>query len=528
MAQEQVTEQVRIEVELVDVDRHALADLGEQVLAHPGIRTELTGSPRVVKVEVLDKEPADHARFEAFVDDPETGRAVRVTGRFGSPHDATVESTARRPLPTRAEFDRAVAAVLGDARVAATVDGAEVTPYRPMPPHADRQLPDGTVERIVTVGLRTKAGTIRHRIVGVRERDGTVLTELDGVPAPSEHDCEPAEPDDSCDFAAGGPAQIRLRVIKGSTTLWDLVVVRPRDSSGTNGSGVELRSVDFRGRRVLGRAHTPILNVQYGDEGVGLGCGPTYRDWLNQEACFTAEGTEPSGAGFRLCSAPPQTILESGTDAGNFRGVAIWYSDGELRLVSELSAGWYRYVSDWRLHDDGRIQPRFGFAATANPCTCAAHTHHAYWRLDFDILGEGNDVVDEHNDPTAVDPATAHRVVREVRRPRDPARHRYWRIHEATTDVGYDLIPGPNDGTSDGYGGGDVWILNYHGTELDDGQGSDVDPALTRAHLHRFVTGESVQRKNIVMWYAGHFLHDESHPTGQPHIAGPELRPRHF
>jgi hypothetical protein len=528
MAEDQGTQQVRIEVERVDVGQRAMADLGERVLAHSGVRAELTGSPRVVKVELFDKEPVDHARFEAFVDDPATGGAVRVTGRVGSVEDATVTSTARRAVPTREEFERAAAAALGDAGLRTTVDGAEVHPYRPMPPHADHQLPDGTVERIVTVGLHSHDGPVRHRIVGVRESDGTVLPELAGVPAPSERDCEPTEPDDGCDWSEGGPAQIRLRVIKGSTTLWDLVVVRPRDSSGINGSGVELKSVDFRGRRVLGRAHVPILNVLYGEEGQGLGCGPTYRDWLNEEACFTADGTEPAGAGFRICSAPPQTILESGTDAGNFRGVAIWYADGVLRLVSEMSAGWYRYITDWSLHDDGRIQPRIGFAATANPCTCAPHTHHAYLRLDFDILGAGNDVVDEHNDPSVEDPADWHRVKREVRRPRDAAHHRYWRIREATTDVGYELIPGPHDGTSDGYGGGDVWILNFHPTELDDGEGFGVDPVLSRAHLHKFVTGESVQRKNVVIWYAGHWLHDESQPEDHPHIVGPDLRPRHL
>lgn len=174
-------------------------------------------------------------------------------------------------------------------------------------------------------------------------------------------------------------------MIQGATTLWDFTLVRPRASSGLNGSGVELRFVDYRGRRVLYRAHVPILNVQYGSGGAAVGCGPTYRDWQNAETCFQATGTDPVGPGFRVCSAPPQTILESGVDGGNFRGVALWYDGWELRLVSQLQAGWYRYISDWRLRNDGSIGPRFGFAATANPCTCNVHTHHAYWRLDFDI-----------------------------------------------------------------------------------------------------------------------------------------------
>src|SRR5664280_49369 len=61
----------------------------------------------------------------------------------------------------------------------------------------------------------------------------------------------------------------------------------------------------------------------------------------------------------------------------------------------ELPAGWYRYVSDWRLRDDGTIGPRFGFAGTRNPRTCMRHQHHVYWRLDFDIDGAGRDVIEQ-------------------------------------------------------------------------------------------------------------------------------------
>ena len=70
-------------------------------------------------------------------------------------------------------------------------------------------------------------------------------------------------------------------------------------------------------------------------------------------------------AGFRLCPAPAKTVLDSGNDQGNFLGVAV-YVDGaqeEVVLVSEMEAGWYRYISEWRLHVNGTIKPRFGFAA---------------------------------------------------------------------------------------------------------------------------------------------------------------------
>jgi hypothetical protein len=186
---------------------------------------------------------------------------------------------------------------------------------------------------------------------------------------------------------------VRVRVVVDGEELWNLIVLRPRASTPTTfdkGSGVELRQVTYRGRLVFWQAHVPILNVLYDDN-------VTYRDWQNQETPFQADGTDPVGPGWRLCTAPPATILESGTDAGNFQGVALWYENGELRIVSEVQAGWYRYVSDWRLRNDGTILPRFGFAGTRNPRTCMRHRHHVYWRFDFDIEGAGNDVVQQRN-----------------------------------------------------------------------------------------------------------------------------------
>ena len=102
---------------------------------------------------------------------------------------------------------------------------------------------------------------------------------------------------------------------------------------------------------MLYRAHVPILNVLYDDN-------VNYRDWQNAETVFQAVGQDPVGPGWRLCTQPPKTILESGTDAGNFQGVALHYQNGELRIVSEMVAGWYRYVSDWRMRDDGTIGRR--------------------------------------------------------------------------------------------------------------------------------------------------------------------------
>jgi len=515
-----------IQIEISPHDEHELLQrqLRDRLLIHPAIREQLGGDLRVVSVEVLDKDVTDSSSFRAIVHDRDSCRTVAVRGTVGGSDRLDIRPTAHRPLPTREEYAAAVEAVLHDDQLADLIERGGMQSYQPMPPYADIEHPDGTVDRVVTVGLRAADGDVRHRIVGVRLRDLAVIHEPIGVPHPAPYDCEPTPPAGGCQ-PTPGRNQARVRVIHGATTLWDFIVVRPSASSGTNGSGVELRYVDYLGRRVLYQAHVPILNVQYGAAGAGAGCWPTYRDWQNQETCFTAVGTDPVGPGFRVCSQPPESILDSGHDGGNFSGVAFYYRNGELRIVSQLSAGWYRYISDWRLTDGGTIKPRFGFAATANPCTCKVHTHHAYWRLDFDILTPGNNVVEEYNDPPIVGNQHWHTKLYEIRRPRDPGHKRRWRVRNKSGLAGYTIQPGPNDGTADNYGAGDVWVLRYHPGEIDDGHPFSTNPAVSRADIDKFLTAEPVDGQDVVIWYGGHFVHDEAHPSVGGHIVGPDLNP---
>ena len=302
---------------------------------------------------------------------------------------------------------------------------------------------------------------------------------------------------------------------------------RPSYSLGTNGSGVTLREVDYRGKRVLYQAHVPILNVQYD----GDACGP-FRDWLYAESPFQANGTDVA-PGIRRCPTPARTILDPPhTDQGNFRGVAIYREGQEVVVVSELEAGWYRYVSQWRLRDDGTIRPRFGFSAVENPCVCNVHHHHVYWRFDFDILSEGNNVVWEYNSPPITSASNWHINRWEIMRPRNSARNRRWWIENSTTRDAYMLIPGANDGVADAFGRGDVWILRHYDEELDDGisaapsQQPNGSQPNAPAEIGRFINPESTENQDIAIWYAAHFTHDVHEEAGGiDHIVGPTLQP---
>jgi hypothetical protein len=516
------------------------------LLAHPSLRQALGANEhRLLDFRVeqhedpcADQRPGEAKaaagcvpdRFAALVYDYTANQVLEVRGPLyaldaASPGTVAVRMLGHQPLPSGDEFAAAVDIVMHDRELRERLRSGELAVYRPMPPVVDRRLPDGRVERTVTVGLRaTNDEAPFHEIIGVSMYDRSVLRgELDGVVRPSSRVCEPPPGRDTYGTAAGVTGQCWVTVTSGGRTLWRFLATRPSASSGTNGSGIELRYVDYLGKRVLFHAHAPILNVEYGTDGQAIGCGPTYRDWQNAETPFEAHGTAVA-PGFVLCPQPARTIIDNDTDAGNFAGVAIFVDGSEVVLVSELQAGWYRYITEWRLHANGTIRPRFGFAGTENPCTCHLHTHHVYWRLDFDIRTPGNNIVEEFNNPPIVGSDHWHTKQFEIRRVRDTAHKRKWRVRNSRSGEAYTIVPGAKDGVPTTYGVGDLFVLRYRSGELDDGQVFTTDPNLSRAHIDKFMTPpESVFDTDVVIWYAAHYVHDAGVEVGNR--VGPDLVP---
>jgi Copper amine oxidase, enzyme domain len=489
---------------------------------------------RLLYVDVLDPDdalkadrprPAD--RFRATLYDYTNDRAIIVTGSFGRSGTLEVSESGQQPLPSTEEFDDAVQILSEDPDLGSNLRDGRVIPYQSMPPLIGELRPDGTSERIVAVGLLPREGMKGHEIVGVRLEPRQVLrfgmTPRGRAPQmAAAHNPICGLPYAGQPTASHVPGSVWVTITQGGTTLWRFQVVRPAASSGTNGSGIELRFVDFRGKRLLYRAHVPILNVKYN----GNACGP-YRDWQNQEGMIQANGVDVA-PGFRLCSAPAGTILTTGSDTGNFLGVGIYIQGQEVVLVSEMQAGWYRYLSEWRFGTDGTLRPRFGFSAVQNSCVCNVHHHHIYWRFDFDIRTAGNNVVREFNNPP-LGSSNWHDKNFEIRRPRDPARQRKWRVENKSTREAYDIVPGPNDGVSTmvpdtPFGRGDVWILRYRGSEIDDGSVAIGPPY--EAGLDAWVNGEAVNGTDVVVWYGAHFTHDvaHDHPGEFGHTVGPDLK----
>jgi hypothetical protein len=507
-------------------------------LEHPAVRQELAGADHrllaaaPVHPEAADGPAAEPSHVRATVFDYTNGRALAIDAPLGESEDVIVAATGHQPLPSGEERAAAFRTVEDDPELGPALRAGRLVPYRPMPPLVFDRRPDGGVERTLTVGLRATDGTA-HEIVGVKLARRAVARFEGGAPAASlaaERACGP--PSAEQPTAQGVAGQAKVTVSRGGTELWTFIAVRPAASTGTNGSGIELRSVDYRGKRVLRRAHVPILNVRYRRDR----CGP-FRDWQNEEGMLEADGQDVA-PGFRLCPSPAKTILDSGEDEGNFLGVAIYVEGDEVVLVSEMEAGWYRYVSEWRLDANGTIRPRFGFGAVENSCVCTLHHHHVYWRFDFDIVRGADNAVREFNDPPLAGGTRWRTLRREVRRRRSAARKRKWRVVSTRGDERYTLIPGPNDGKADRFGVGDLWALRRHRRERDDGQGFTTNPAKARAGIDRFVNGESIYRTDVVLWYAAHFSHDVGggghdagaeggHDAGADvgHVVGPDLVP---
>jgi Cu2+-containing amine oxidase len=161
---------------------------------------------------------------------------------------------------------------------------------------------------------------------------------------------------------------------------------------------------------------------------------------------------------------------------------------------------------------------------------CNVHHHHAYWRFDFDIRTATHNRIREFNDPPLSGRRRWHLKQFETRRPRDPARSRRWRVENTVTGEGYEIRPGADDGVAATqpdapFGRGDVWMVRYHGGEIDDGSVAIGPPY--EAGLDSWVNGERISDDDVVLWYGAHFTHDvnEVHPALHGHILGPDLRP---
>jgi hypothetical protein len=138
-----------------------------------------------------------------------------------------------------------------------------------------------------------------------------------------------------------------------------------------------------------------------------------------------------------------------------------------------------------------------------------------YWRLDFDVDGPANDVVEELNDGVWTTLST------EAERLHSPSSGRQWRVRDKVTGTAYELIPDAAADVADAWAVADLWALRYQPAEVDDG-GATLPPNADQAHLARYVNGENINGQDVVVWYRTGFRH-VGPADCEP--GGPTLRP---
>lgn len=509
---------------------------------HPLFTAQVKGRYRVLSYELVDPEtlqvqryrrpPASPEYYQVTVFDYVHNRTLLIEGHLDDSSIIRISESTINPLPNDEEFQEAIEILLRSPEFGEALRNGDLRPFRPMPPLLGEERRTGLVERTLGVGLaptNKTNGRFQIEIVGVNMISSKIYRYEGGAPEMSlgiqhAHDlCDPPPADHPSTTPEGTPGAARIQIFNNGFLIWNFIAVRPAASSGTKRSGIELRFVEYLGRKVLHRAHVPILNVEYE---TGVGCGP-YRDWQWQEGLFEANGTDVA-PGFRLCPTPAKTIIdtEPPTDSGNFRGVAVYVDGTEVVLISEMEAGWYRYISEWRFNSDGTIKPRFRFATTADTCACEIHRHHAYWRFDWDINTSPNSVFRNINGQSQlVSIESAFN-----RDPNQPFSEQTWIVAAGNNPnaIGYQIVPGNGDRTADNFGVHDTWILRYHPDEIDDGVTVVYgDREQVKIQINKFLNNESVASTDIVTWYGSQFYHDEAGPM-VPHIVGPDLRPQNW
>jgi subtilisin-like proprotein convertase family protein len=477
-----------------------------------------TPDHRVLSVTVREDDPA---RFDAVIWDTTVEKAFQLVVD-GNATVLSREAVEIEPMASELEFRDAKRILAESAAFGPAIASGEVELDSVMPP----STMDAKGRRLLNVGV-TASHT--NEIVSVHVPTGEIVRYDAGAPPTARANAFSCGPGvQSCFGIPSGSCETTYLVEWPSENpVWRFNVTHPSctTTASTDGTGLLVTDVYYNDELILQRAEVPVLNVQYH----GNACGP-YRDWLWQEDCFQADGVDVS-SGIRVTTGnpTPSTFCETGSDAGNFKGVAIHDQGSYLWLMTESRAGWYRYVMEWKFYLDGTIEPVFGFGATKNSCTCNRHDHHSYWRFEWAIGGtSGNQATGinrlEHRVPGSEDlytPVTAEgKFVREAA----VGSIDRWRIQNPQSGSAYLIVPGDEDSTANGdaYADADLWALAYNTSQI-----NDPNAGATGIRINSWINGEALgDTKRLVTWYHAGYIHDVGRDGDEAcELVGPRLVP---
>jgi Copper amine oxidase, enzyme domain len=479
-------------------------------------------------------------RFRVYFYNYSTDKTVIAESNFAGTEEVSVREESFDPGVSNEEISAAYEMIKADTKLGELYKQNNLDIYEAMPPVSNVKG-----ERLVNVGFMNKISG-ENQIVGISFKNDKIIYYQGNAPETARaQGVNCGIPSAGQGSTANGTAgQYALTVSQSGSPLWEMTIVRPSASSGASSerSGIEVQNVKYKGKTVLKRGHAPVLNVQY----INNACGP-FRDWQYAEGFFNAPdaGATDPAAGIRILGTGQiaTTSVESGSDTGNYKGVAVYQQDvgngNELVMVSEMNAGWYRYVMEWRFAPDGTIRPRYGFGSTVNSCVCAPRNHHVYWRFDFDIVQPNNKIFQVERGRKFQQPLSTEAAVF-----RNYKTNRSLLIQNSNGDEAYQITPSITDGTvtddfgvlNDTYGAGDLWVMRFQGTATAPGELDDPNSG-SAVNLAPWINSESLVNQDLVVWYGAH----EYRPDGTSltnfsrsnsnqvltgvHVIGPTLKP---
>ncbi|MEV4639720.1 primary-amine oxidase [Actinoplanes sp. NPDC049548] len=261
--------------------------------------------------------------------------------------------------------------------------------------------------------------------------------------------------------------------------------------------------------------------------------------------CVSAE---PSGLAYRLHSY--------NFDTGAEKVYSKQGHDLVLRTISKV--GWYEYVTEFRLADDGQISARLGATGDLSPSDyvsadkgwpigkgardyASMHYHSAFWRVDFNIDGKGGEKVEQYD--TKVDGRGSMAAKLKTSKT-DIAKEgtfskvnrRWWRLVSPTSKNkdghkrSYELVTGADDRyEAHPETTPDVTFTEAHECEKFATGNADPQCATKKTILDYAKDKETL--KNPVMWVRVGFHHvprDEDQSPMPLHWQGFDLLPRDF
>jgi hypothetical protein len=280
------------------------------------------------------------------------------------------------------------------------------------------------------------------------------------------------------------------------------------------GGGLVISKANFRGTSVLYKGTQPFVLVPY------HGDSPHFKDGLNdQGAPFTPVLPTSANAPAGLAT-PPAGNDNQYDPVGNPTGAVVVEKLPGTLLEPAKAVVWaklqcvnYQYVQRWEFNADGSLEAGVGLGGrlwTTNEPR-AGHVHNFYFRLDFDIVASGNNLVQEfshaNNQPGSDGWAN---VVVEGKRTANPGQAAKWRVlNKAAKPNGklrsYEITPASDMAPDGVYSTADLWVLRYDGSQ-DGAAVGYTDAVLGTTYLHG--ANASVDGQDVVVWYCLRHHHE--------------------